>query len=700
MSAVTTDREITIASGVKIGISQSLDNYTLEEITDFHYCASSFPEFVHYSQNGDNDERYYITPSTAVNTDTLDVTAPLTIRSVINGGYNGWFGKMSGGNISDYINPDGIDVRVFFMYGTSFENLSNMSITQGHSAGVYIITQLDPLQWRVRYENMQDSVNDYATDTGGVRRVKLEFKDNNNQWNSRTDIRPVVVFTIGDKTFISANLTCPINNDYRFNRVSTSATGYLFGVNSACGHKSYDNTVGLSFIANLGRERISVYETAYIETGEQINLSSNDYLEYNTYVSDIDGFCAFVTNKANCDLLYCWYGESGIDYMSRFGLYIYDDRTQKTYKPIIENGWTVGYSDDLNAVSDIDNYTYDSTMKHDIAPTKPKRETENDGIDDMAFNKNDMFVNGMVDYYLTPYGGLDAISNGISSDTKYTGVSENIVSLMGFYINPSLFSNGISVSGFNVGKLSIPYGNAIKLNVLKPVLLLGNKKIDGRHGTLQKPHFLDYAPYTKLELYIPFCGTIDLPPRVMYNTINVYLLGDIITGGCLGVVKCNGEIVATKSGMIGRTIPMTFNASAEQTQAMLQGVMNGVAIGGQVLLSGATNNIVGMVSGTMSGIANISQQIQAGNKNYTHHIGTTGGIIEGAMPEQCYLRRIGCGDKSSDKYNSTYGRPCCKTKTISSGDGFTVIDNPKIAGNMTASEKSRLESIYSSGVIL
>lgn len=699
MSAVTTDREISIGTGVKIGVSKSLDNYTLEEITDFHYCASSFPEFVHYSQNGDNDERYYITPSAAVNTDTLDVPAPLTIHGVINGGFNGWFGKMSGGNISEYINPDGIDVRVFFMYGTTFDSLNNMSITQSHSAGVYIITQLDPLQWRVRYENMQDDVNDYANDTGGVRRVKLEYKDNNDNWNSRTDIRPVVMFTVGDKTFISANLTCPVNNDFRFNRVSTASNGYLFGVNSTWGHKSYDNSVGLSFIANLGRERISVYETAYIETGEQINLSSNDYLEYNTYISDVDGFCAFVSNKANCDLLYCWYGEAGIDYMSRFGLYIYDDRTRKTYKPIIENGWTMGYTDDLNAASDIDNYTYDSTMKHDISPSKPKNETENDGIDDMKFNENDMFCRGMVDYYITPYGGLDAIAQGIQDNTTYTGVSENIVSLMAFYITPSYFAGGNASSDFKLGRLTVPY-NAVKINRLTPKLNLGNIRVSGKHGTLSQPHFLDYAPYTKLELYIPFCGVVELPDRVMYNSIDVFLLGDIITGSCLGVVKCNGEIVATRAGMIGRNVPMTYTASAEQTASMMAGVMNGVAIGGQVLLSGATNNIAGMVSGTMAGVANIAQQIQASNANYTHHIGCTGSVIEGAMPEQCYLRRIRCDDLTDASYNATYGRPVCKSKSLTSGMGFTVIDNPRISGNMTEQEKNEIIAYMKTGVIL
>lgn len=369
----------------------------------------------------------------------------------------------------------------------------------------------------------------------------------------------------------------------------------------------------------------------------------------------------------------------------------------KIYKPVVTDGYITGYTDDLNSTSEWDNWH--NISDHDKPSGRPSSKTDNDGIDDMEFNNNDLFCRGMVDYYIVPYGGLDAISEAITNDTVYTGVAENIVSLMGFYITPSLFASG-SESTMQVGRLPVDYSGAIKINVLTPVLYIGSVKVSGKHGTLGKPHFLDYAPYTKLDLYIPFCGVVDLPSRVMYNTIDIYLLGDVITGSCNAVVKCNGEIVATKAGMIGRNVPMTYTASAEQTASMVQGVMNSVAIGGQVLLSGATNNIAGMVSGTMAGVANISQQIQASNANYTHHIGTTGSVVEGAMPDSCYLRRFRPEDKSDDTYNSTYGRPCCKTKTLATGMGFTIVDNPRISGGMTETEKNEIIAMLKTGVIL
>lgn len=369
------------------------------------------------------------------------------------------------------------------------------------------------------------------------------------------------------------------------------------------------------------------------------------------------------------------------------------------YKPIITDGWVQDISDDLSTPSDLDSFT--GEMGHNISDRPQPPHSDNDGIDDMEFDNDVVFSGGMVDYYIITAGGLDSISQGITNNIKYTDVAENIVSLMAYRVNPSRFASGSGVSSVNVGKLNIETPSTpIKITALNPVLTLGSISVQGKYGTLSKPHFLDFAPYTRIDVYVPYCGVIELPSRVMYNTIEVYLLGDVITGNCNAVVKCNGEIVGTKSGVIGRNVPMSYNASAEQHNAMLQGVLNSAAIGTGVMLAGSTGNILGMVAGTMAGVSNIAQQVQAGNRNYTHQIGVTGSIVEGSMPEYCYLRRYSPIDKSDDTYTERYGRPVCKARTLASGDGFTVCDNPVINGSMTLREKNEIESIMKTGIIL
>lgn len=385
-----------------------------------------------------------------------------------------------------------------------------------------------------------------------------------------------------------------------------------------------------------------------------------------------------------------------LQWLARYGLkFKYNN---KFYKPIAEDGYITGVTDDMSKTSDWDNWTNTSGIT--IPTDRPKHGTDTDGIDDMELNNSAVFSNGMTDYYIMTAGQIETLSNAISTDTTYIGLSDNIVSLMAFMVNPSRFCTGSGVDTVSCGALNVSTGTATKITALTPVFHVGSTKVQGKYGSVSQPHFLDLEPYSHYELYIPMCGTIPLPSRCVYNTIDVYLIGDVITGSCTGIVKCNGEIVAQKQGMIATPIPMTITDSAEQNYKLLQSVINSVGIGAGVVMSGASNNISGMISGTISGISNIAQSCQTANTNYTHQIGSTGSITDVALPKTCYLKRYAPIDKSDDTYTSRYGRPVCENRTLASGDGFTVVDNAVITGNMTQAERTAIVNMMKTGIIL
>lgn len=85
--------------------------------------------------------------------------------------------------------------------------------------------------------------------------------------------------------------------------------------------------------------------------------------------------------------------------------------------------------------------------------------------------------------------------------------------------------------------------------------------------------FLDYAPYTKYELYIPFCGTIDINAGdILGHKLNCQLLIDLLTGSCMAYVMADQLVIGTAKGSCGVDMQM----SGVQTATMNANIFNGI----------------------------------------------------------------------------------------------------------------------------
>ena len=70
--------------------------------------------------------------------------------------------------------------------------------------------------------------------------------------------------------------------------------------------------------------------------------------------------------------------------------------------------------------------------------------------------------------------------------------------------------------------------------------------------------FLDYSPYTRLELYIPFCGTTDLDPSDFINrNLSVRMYIDFTTGTCTAYILSNSMVVKSVNGECSIKIPVS-----------------------------------------------------------------------------------------------------------------------------------------------
>ena len=113
------------------------------------------------------------------------------------------------------------------------------------------------------------------------------------------------------------------------------------------------------------------------------------------------------------------------------------------------------------------------------------------------------------------------------------------------------------------------------------------------------PHFnsfLDYAPYTKYELYLPYCGFVDMnATEYTGKTISIDYILDYTQGSCLAVVsdvtnENDHVILFSRKGTIG--VPITWQAT--NSGQVLRGAVT----------AAASTLVMGAGTGIARGIAN------------------------------------------------------------------------------------------------
>lgn len=220
--------------------------------------------------------------------------------------------------------------------------------------------------------------------------------------------------------------------------------------------------------------------------------------------------------------------------------------------------------------------------------------------------------------------------------------------------------------------------------------------------------FLDYSPYSTYEMFIPGCGWITLPDTVVGRTISVYIVFDLTTCSCKGVVRSEGEVlggsgstIATVNGIIGSSVPLSINETGLQRGAIMSGAVQTVtALGTTAMGIGIGNPYMGM-SGIAMAAGSLAETHIAGNATYTS---TKGGATDYSVFGDGYkavLKITRPKLEIPDNYGHTVGYVINKYDTLGNYSGFTVCLNPHITGlTCTSEEKDEIARLLERGVIL
>ena len=228
-------------------------------------------------------------------------------------------------------------------------------------------------------------------------------------------------------------------------------------------------------------------------------------------------------------------------------------------------------------------------------------------------------------------------------------------------------------------------------------------------------NFLDYAPYTKISLYAPYVGTIELDPASIasnstINSASIYLDATIdISTGCLTYYVRNGggTLLATKTVKLAIDLPLNGNNATAQSAAILRAQFNTTK---QVLgstLAPISSALSGNAMGTIGSLASLPSTIGSAylenslaKKQIPVEVQSQGGVASNIYDYQRPFLTVHRQKVSNpDNYGHTTGFLVDGTFTIQYLSGFTVCRNVDVGsiGQAVDKEKAQIKKILESG---
>jgi hypothetical protein len=223
-------------------------------------------------------------------------------------------------------------------------------------------------------------------------------------------------------------------------------------------------------------------------------------------------------------------------------------------------------------------------------------------------------------------------------------------------------------------------------------------------GTLNVKEFwgayLDYSPYTKIEIYLPYIGIESLNiDDVMSKPVHVKYYIDLLTGGCVAFVKCGNSVLYQFSGSCA--LPIPFN-SVNYTNT-ITGILSAAAsIGGAIASGGlsAPLSAVGAAASVAQGAASAAQMASSSKPNVKKS-GTMGGATGFLGIQKPYLILTRPRQAVAGFQNVYEGYPSHITSKLSDVHGFAQMEI-LVADGLSCSEpeKNEIVSLLESGVYL
>lgn len=385
------------------------------------------------------------------------------------------------------------------------------------------------------------------------------------------------------------------------------------------------------------------------------------------------------------------------------------------YKPVAENDVIVGYTNDMLSQSDWDSWHTKGDHTIPVTPPAPGG-TDEDNNDPISTN-DAPFGSGLAHYYVTTAGSvlLEHISEALGTwdiDTSKKDLYRNLISCK--LIKPPAAIPTTGSENFTIYGVQPEYqGSPVLLPVVSgnPSATFGSYSISRKFND-----FRDFAPYSKAEIFLPYCGWTALPSHVIGRSVSVKYFTDIIAATCKAVVFCGNNVVAEAAGVIGLDIPFASENVGAKMEAANMGLLASTlgavqtAVGvGTMVSTKSGSGLKNVTSGLSQVISGCTQISMAGNENWTEINGKAGDGCSLAGIDTIIIKitRPKYGTNSTPPYvPSGYahniGYVAMKQTKPGNVTGLLVCDNVDTSGISGATQRERelIKSYLESGIIV
>lgn len=297
----------------------------------------------------------------------------------------------------------------------------------------------------------------------------------------------------------------------------------------------------------------------------------------------------------------------------------------------------------------------------------------------------------LADYMWTDFGGTGTTTEDI--------LKEIVQALKRSISNPLDYVIGLNIipsAGLSIGSSSTIRFGFVNSNVSMPRLTnqyftvdCGSLSFDALCGDT----FLDYAPYSKFSIYLPYIGVKDVDANdFVGHTISVMYRGDVVTGGVTAYILKDGSVMYQYSGCCALNVPLTADGWGSTISGAVQ-------IATSIVAGGITGGAAGVAAGAAKGAASVAANPSLLSPQVMRSGAVSGGA--GCMGVQYpFVIREAVRFHSTAGFNTVSGYPSYYYKSLSSVHGFTIcldVHLTNIPG--TQGEIAEIERMLKEGVV-
>lgn len=207
--------------------------------------------------------------------------------------------------------------------------------------------------------------------------------------------------------------------------------------------------------------------------------------------------------------------------------------------------------------------------------------------------------------------------------------------------------------------------------------------------------FLDYAPYSKFMIYLPYVGMRLLDANdVVGHTISVRYRGDCVSGALVCYIIRDGSVIQEHMGNCALNIPLTADSWAETISGVAQlisGTVSGAAMGGSAAAAAA---------GAVRGAASVATNPSAFSPQVAH-TGAVSGAAGHLGSQKPFILREAVRFHSTGGFNGIIGYPAYYYRKLGDCHGYTQCLEVHLSHTpCTGVELQEIEELLKKGVII